>query len=205
MKDMTPPEKAIKATKAGVEAAGELALPTVEPDRGMRHEFDQQIKRLEGIITSEAEARIEEAKETARLRRAVVKWSRRTYLVVCGFIGLVILLSIAGAVAYDRIDGIAKENRRLALANIETQALAARRARGVIREACKSQNRDRGKLRIILKRGERTIPALVREGTFTQAQADRALESSRLARRDLSNEDCSSRAARIPIPQVKVP
>ncbi len=202
---MTPPERAIKATRAGVEAAEDLALPTAEPSRGVGHEWRQQIKRLEGIIAAEVEARLEEANETARLRRAVVKWSRRTYLVVCGFIGLVILLSIVGAVSYDRIDGIAKENRRLALANIETQAIAARRARGVIREACESQNRDRRKLRVILKRGEETIPALVREGTLTKVQADRALESSRRARRDLSGEDCSSRAARIPIPQVKVP
>ncbi len=205
MRDMPPHQKAIKATKAGVDAASDLALPVSEPTLGIEHEFKQQIQRLEGIIADEVDARVEEANETARLRRAVVKWSSRTYLVVCGFIVLVILLAISGGLAYNKIAGIARENRRLGVENAKTQLLAASRARNVILESCQSQNRDRRKLRVIIGRSEETIPALVREGTLTQAQADRALRDSRQAQSELQPEDCSSRAARIPIPEVRIP
>ncbi len=205
MKDMTPPERAIKATRAGVTAAEDLSLPSAEPTRGVEHEFEKQIERLEGIIAAEVEARVEEANETARLRRAVVKWSRRTYLVVCGFIVLVIAQAIVNALGYERIDSVATENRRLIERSNQDQILAASRARNVIREACESQNNDRRKLRTIIARGEATIPALVREGTITQAQADRSLQDSRQARQELHSDDCSARAQRIPIPKVKVP
>ena len=104
-------EKGIKAARAGVSKAGELGLPSSNPATGVAHDYDKQLARLEAIILGEVKARKEEAKETAKLRGAVLHWSGRTAWIVRLFIVLVIVLAAAGGLAYDRISKYAKQNR----------------------------------------------------------------------------------------------
>ncbi len=199
---MTEHERVVAAAKAGIAQAHELGLPPADPKRGVVHEFEQQLVRLEKVIADDATS-------NANLRRSVAQLLRAVKVIVPALIVFVVVFAALSIVAFGRLDRIATENRRLALDNASTQRAAAIavkktavQARVVIRETCERQNRDRGKLRAIIERGEASIPKLVAEGTLTQAQADRSLRDSRRARRELHNDRCSKRAARIPIPAV---
>ncbi len=213
---MTEHERVIAAAKAGIARANELALPPEAPELGLRHEIDSHVARLERTIAGEKDARLAEAKESRALRAAVAGLLRTVKVLVPATLVFVMVFAAASLVAFDRIstqaqttERVAKENRRLGLENARTQRAAAvavkktaEQARVVIRETCQRQNRDRGKLRAIIERGEASIPKLVAEGTLTQAQADRSLRDSRRARRELHDDRCAKRAARIPIPAV---
>lgn len=190
-------ERVVAAARAGLVKARELELPVAEPADGVNHEYEKHIARIERVMAHEIE-------QNDKLRAAVAKLLRTVKVLVPAVVGLFVVSTIVYAIAYGRIASIAKENRRLALANARTQVIAARQARKVIREACDAQDDDRRRLRIIIRRNEVTTQTLVEEGTLSQAQADRALRDSRRARRDLSPADCSGRAARIPIPNVAV-
>lgn len=206
---MTEHERVIAAAKAGIARAHELALPPEAPELGLRHEVEKHVARLERLLEAEAG-------ESRALRAAVARLLATVKVLVPATIVFVMLFAAASLVAFDRIstqaqttERVAKENRRLGLENARTQraaAVAVKRtavqARVVIRETCQRQNRDRGKLRAIIERGEASIPKLVAEGTLTQAQADRSLRDSRRARRELHDDRCARRAARIPIPAV---
>lgn len=213
---MTEHERVVKAAKAGIAKAQELGLPPDAPELGLRHEVYTHVERLEKTIADEAKARLAEAEANRELRRAVAKLLRTVGVLVPVTIAFVAVFAVAGFMAFDRISAqadqtsaVGKTNRRLILENERTQRAAAVavkktavQARVVIRETCERQNRDRGKLRAIIARGEASIPKLVAEGTITQAQADRSLRDSRRARRELHDDRCSKRAARIPIPVV---
>ena len=206
---MTDPERVVAAAKAGIVRAHELALPPGDPDVGLRHEFEGHIARLEATLAGETQARHKEASESRELRAAVARLVRSVKVIVPALIVFVVVFAVASILAFDRLDRIASENRQLSLENAATQRAAERavkrttvQARVVIRETCERQNRDRRRLRIIIARGEANIPRLVAEGTITQQQADRALRDSRQARRDLHDDRCATRAARIPIPST---
>ncbi len=213
---MTEHERAVKAAKAGLAKAQELGLPPEAPELGLRHEFEGHIARLERTIADEADARVKAADEDLKLRGAVRRLVRAVKVIVPALFVFVLVATAVGLVAFDRISAqadslaaVGNENRRLILANERTQRAAAIavketaiQARRVIRDTCRIQNRDRGKIRTIFVRGEATIAQYVAEGTITQAQADRALRESRRARRELHDDKCAKRAARIPVIDV---
>lgn len=202
MAPLSDPERVIQAAKAAAIASRQLGLSEATAESWAKHDFEQHIKRIEAALE-------DERAENYALRTAVIRFARKTRIVFAAFIVLVVAVVLAGALLSDRTADLAAQNRKLGLANQRAQLRAdadARRtavqARRVIREACRSQNKDRGKLRAIILRGEQTIPKFVAEGTLSPEQAARALRDSRLARFELRNEDCGRRATKIPIPKA---
>ncbi len=198
-------ERATAAARAGVVTARALALPVDDPDLGVDHEWEKHIERIERGIADERDARVLQAEEDRKLHEAVASLLRTVKILVPAVIVLFIASTIVYAFANQSIRNIARENRRLGLANAATQLESGRQARIVIRQSCERQNDRDARLRTIVLRGEASITALEKEGTLTPMQADRARLDSRRAIRDLQGDDCDKLARRIPITEAAVP
>lgn len=201
---MTDHERVAAAARAGIVKAHELSLPKFDPKLGIQHEWEKQIERIERVVEEETQARLKEAEESLQMRLTVRKSSKIVFWTAVAFTTFVVIVVCIGAYGLRRISAIADENRGLIDANRRFQVETARQARVVVRIGCKRQDdRDRT-LRTIILRSEETIPKLVKEGTLTQKQANRALQASKLARRDLHGGSCMDLASRIPIPSSEV-
>jgi hypothetical protein len=66
----------------------------------------------------------------------------------------------------------------------------------VVRDGCKRDNQTRALLRGILKSSIPTTQQFVREGTLTQAQADRSIEATKVSLKRLHGIDCDKAAER---------